>query len=62
MDPADESDRHIEAAIAEGLDQARRRTVNIAAGEAGVCLECDGYSPRLISGRCARCRDLLKLP
>lgn len=30
---------------------------DIIPGEPGVCYYCDTYSPRLIKGACARCRD-----
>lgn len=30
---------------------------DIPEGEAGECEECEEYSPRLIGGRCAFCRD-----
>ena len=30
---------------------------NIPAGTPGECIDCGEYSPRLIGGRCAPCRD-----
>jgi hypothetical protein len=30
---------------------------DIPVGEAGECCECEEYSPRLIGGKCAPCRD-----
>lgn len=50
-------------AAAERVDAyhelALRRVLSIpvAAGEPGECSECGEDSPRLVGGRCARCRD-----
>lgn len=39
-----------------------RERAEIAPGVAGECDSCGEYSPRLIHGNCARCRDLKGLP
>ena len=41
---------------------AARRNATLAEGTAGVCVECDKPSPRLVRNHCARCRDELELP
>lgn len=55
--------------MADDIDQAqlteemhRRAAISNAAqpiprGEPGECSECGEYSPRLVGGRCAPCRD-----
>lgn len=43
---------------ARALERAiRAATTPIAAGVAGDCRSCDRFSPRLVGGRCAPCRD-----
>lgn len=53
---ADEAD--ITQARAE-KEEALRPSLRyeIPPGEPGECSECEEWSPRLIGGRCARCRD-----
>lgn len=35
---------------------------DIPSGEEGICDDCGEYSPRLIAGRCAFCRDGRRRP
>lgn len=55
MDDLDEAQVRIERRIEEGI--ARARAVPIPKGEPGECDLCGTYSPRLVLGACARCRD-----
>lgn len=54
---SDEAD--LAAAIgARELDRAiAAARVTVPAGVPGECDGCERYSPRLVGGRCARCRD-----
>lgn len=53
-DPVDEANEIAAAELARGIAAAR---VPIPAGEPGECTECGEDMPRLVNGRCARCRD-----
>ncbi len=59
MDEIDRADAEIERGLAESIRQARRE---LAPGKPGDCEMCGEWCGRLVSGICARCRDLYKLP
>lgn len=61
---ADDADRA--GQDTEMLDAMSVRAVRVAAaameaGKPGECAICEEFSPRLVSGNCARCRDKYKL-
>lgn len=43
------------------IDAIRTRAQAIPAGNPGECAHCGEFTPRLVNGACARCRDRLKL-
>lgn len=54
---SDGADRSV-AIIAQELDlRIAAARLPIPAGVAGFCDQCEEYSPRLVGGRCAPCRD-----
>ncbi len=53
-DPADQANDIIERVLSRQLAAA---TAPIAVGVPGECTNCGEDSPRLVGGRCARCRD-----
>ena len=44
------------------IKRAREEAARIPTGQPGECKLCGEYSPRLVGGACAPCRDLHKLP
>ena len=57
MDLSDEADEYIQNAIDKAIADARRAAALIPPGVPGDCRTCGEPSPRLVGGRCARCRD-----
>lgn len=60
MDDVDEATERNERRIAEGI--ARAASAPFPAGHPGECAMCGEYSPRLVGGACAKCRDEKGLP
>jgi len=61
-DDADRASQDTEKLEAADIEVIRQRAAAIPKGAPGECDMCEEYSPRLIKGVCARCRDLHKLP
>ena len=45
----------------DNLQLIRTKAKYMEQGEAGECVECGGQFARIVRGRCAKCRDELKL-
>lgn len=45
----------------DNLELIRTKAKYMEPGDAGECIECGGYFARIVRGRCAMCRDELKL-
>ena len=58
-DEADLGNEQAEHNLAQALAAIPRE---IPPGEPGECSLCELFSPRLVGGVCAPCRDLYKLP
>ena len=61
-DEADRSDKKIEDAVNDGVNEASRAVAAMPQGEAGECDLCGEFMLRLVGGACAPCRDRYKLP
>jgi len=59
---ADEVDSGNEAAELFLQDVIEAASKPMPVGRAGECSRCEEYSPRLVRGVCAPCRDHFKLP
>ncbi len=53
-DIADMANDVAQAALDRSIRAAR---ADIVIGVAGECIECGDHSPRLVTGRCAPCRE-----
>lgn len=62
MDDADISSHKMDILDSAAVDEIRRKVASIPLGHQGECNLCGEFSPRLVNGVCARCRDRHKLP
>jgi hypothetical protein len=60
-DEIDVANSIAEDKVLKGVHAIRAKAQAIPAGEPGECDHCGEFSPRLVRGACARCRDKLKL-
>lgn len=60
-DCCDDSDKKIEDAINEGVENASRIAQAIPVGNPGDCDFCNEWSGRLVRGVCAPCRDRYRI-
>lgn len=58
-DLIDRANDHAQAMLDAQIAGARKP---IEPGEPGECDRCGEYSPRLVHGNCAKCRDKYSLP
>ena len=56
-DDADIASDKIEVYLSDKVSGIRREAASIPEGRPGQCEECGEYSPRLVLGNCAFCRD-----
>lgn len=56
-DEIDTLDSKAELERLEGIRRVRAEAAKIPAGEPGECSNCGEWSPRLVGGLCALCRD-----
>lgn len=61
-DEADIASEQTERLEEGNVNFIRRQAAEMPAGEPGECEKCGEYSPRLVGGACAPCRDLHGLP
>jgi hypothetical protein len=61
-DDADRASLDTEKLEAADIAVVRRRAAMMPKGAPGECKLCEEFSPRLVNGVCAPCRDLYKLP
>lgn len=61
-DDADVANDALLGALEASVELARKKALDIPAGEPGECDLCGEEFARLVRGHCARCRDKHKLP